>query len=157
MKALLSFRAPPCFFFIGNLETSGNESLLRLCQRPNKITSFDRCIEQCVHLWSLTPILSTQREERIRDRQESCLCFGRQQCAIYNCKSTNKHRCAMANASKTVLAQSFPVENERWLSKKVHSVFGNWFQFFSSRLCKSLYDVKRKAQLELCAPWQLGS
>ncbi len=36
--------------------------------------------------------------------------------------------------------------------KKVHSAIGSWFWMFSSRLCQCLYDVKQKAQLELCAP-----
>ncbi len=35
--------------------------------------------------------------------------------------------------------------------KKVYSAIGNWFKKISPRICQSLYDVKPKAQSELCA------
>ncbi len=41
--------------------------------------------------------------------------------------------------------------------KKVTPILGTDSDFFSSRLCQSVYDVKQKAQMELCAHRQLGS
>jgi hypothetical protein len=38
-------------------------------------------------------------------------------------------------------------------NKKVVSAIRNCFKKFFSRICQSLYDVKLKAQSELCAPY----
>ncbi len=47
---------------------------------------------------------------------------------------------------------AFPNENWKMSIKKSSLHNGNWFRNFSSCLCQSLYDVKQKAQQELCVP-----
>jgi hypothetical protein len=73
---------------------------------------------------------------------------------IFDCKSRNKHRCALANAGKTALRSilaGFPIEKWKMMIKK--SSLHHWESIpnFLSRICQSLYDVKENP-LELCSP-----
>ncbi len=47
---------------------------------------------------------------------------------------------------------AFPIENWKTSIKKSSLHIGNWFRNFSSCLCQSVYEVKQKAQQELCVP-----
>ncbi len=68
----------------------------------------------------------------------------------------------MAKACKTVFAQFTKVRSihrgfYKWKmkddNKKGYSSIGNWYEIFSSGICKSLYDVKPNVQSEPYAPY----
>jgi hypothetical protein len=64
---------------------------------------------------------------------------------IFDCKSCNKNRCALAIAGKTVLAEhSRGFSYWKMKDDDYKSSLHHWesIPIFSSRICQSLYDVK---------------